>query len=80
MIRSLDTVFVKNLKEKMVNDPSSPGVPPIATLCIDVQEPSQISERLKGVYKYEFLGGQHISHARIELYRENLFFVWVYPS
>ena len=55
----------------MANDPSSPGVPPIAALCIDVQEPPQFSERLKGVYKYEILGGQHISRARIELHKEH---------
>ena len=36
LIRSLDTVFLKNLKEKMANDPSS-GVPPIAALCVDVK-------------------------------------------
>ena len=37
LIRSLDTLFLKNLKEKMANDLSSPGVPPIAALCVDVK-------------------------------------------
>ena len=36
MIRSLDENFVAALKEKLEDDPSSPGVPPIAVLCHDV--------------------------------------------
>lgn len=71
LIRSLDEVFLKNLKKKMQFDPSSPGVPPIAALCVDIKEESKFSERLKGVYKYEVLGGQHISRARMELHKEN---------
>ena len=70
LIRSLDKQFLKNLKEKMTRDPSSPGVPPIATLCKDTQNPVQFSKRLKDVYKYEVLGGQHTSQARAELHRE----------
>ena len=70
LIRSLDKQFLKNLNQKMACDPSSPGVPPIAALCKDIQNPAQFSKRLKGVYKYEVLGGQHTSQARAELYQE----------
>lgn len=51
-------------------DPSSPGVPPIAALCKDVKHPIEFSKRLKNVYKYEVLGGQHTSQARAELHQE----------
>ena len=50
------------------------GVPPIAVLCNDVDETEGFSERLKDVYKYEVLGGQHTSIARAQLnkkYPEN---------
>ena len=70
LIRSLDKLFLKHLKEKMADDPSSPGVPPIAALCKDVQHTADFSKCLKGVYKYEVLGGQHTSQARIELHQE----------
>lgn len=71
LIRSLDGQFLKHLKEKMAEDPSSPGVPPIAVLCKDVKDAADFSKRLKGVYKYEVLGGQHTSKARIELHEEH---------
>ena len=54
----------------MAHDRSSPGVPPIAVLCKDTRNPAQFSKRLKDVYKYEVLGGQHTSQARAELHRE----------
>ena len=71
LIRSLDSHFLENLKQKIASDPSGPGVPPVAVLCVDVQEKTQFSERLKDVYKYEVLGGQHTSTARAELHAEN---------
>lgn len=67
LIRSLD----KHLKEKMADDPSSPGVPPIAVLCKDVKDAADFSKRLKGVDKCEMLGGQHTSKVRIELHEEH---------
>lgn len=71
LIRSLDVIFLKKLKEKIAKDPSGPGVPPVAVLCTNVQEPGQFSHRLKDVYKYEVLGGQHTSIARAELHKEH---------
>ena len=70
LIRSLDHVFLKHLKERIISDPSGPGVPPIVVLCKDVNG-GEFSERLKGVYKYEVLGGQHTTQAKIELHKEN---------
>lgn len=38
---------------------------------MDVANPGDFTERLKGVYKYEVLGGLHTSQARAELHKEN---------
>lgn len=67
----LDQQFVKNLKLKMLEDPTGPGVPPVAVLCCSVSEKEMFSERLKDVYKYEVLGGQHTPTARSELKKEH---------
>ena len=71
LIRKLDTTFLKNLKKRIKDDPSGPGVPPVAVLCIDVQQKEDFSERLKESYKYEVLGGQHTTAAKAELYHDN---------
>lgn len=55
----------------MKEDPSGPGVPPVAVMCIDVQNKEEFSERLKDSYRYEVLGGQHTTAAKTELLREN---------
>lgn len=34
LIRKLDVTLMKNLKKRIQADPSGPGVPPIAVLCI----------------------------------------------
>ena len=67
LLRTVDEQFLCSLIEKMEHDPSGPGVPPIAVLCNDVDETEGFSERLKDVYKYEVLGGQHTSIARAQL-------------
>jgi len=36
LIRKLDTTFVNNLKKRIQEDPTGPGVPPIAALCVNV--------------------------------------------
>ena len=74
LLRTVEEQFLRSLVEKMEHDPSGPGVPPIAVLCNDVDETEGFSERLKDVYKYEVLGGQHTSIARAQLnkkYPEN---------
>ena len=64
LIRSINDTFLKKLKEKIQKDPSGPGVAPIAVLCMNVQDIENFSIRLKDVYKYEVLGGQHTATAR----------------
>ena len=64
LLRTVDEQFLRSLVEKMEHDPSGP---PIAVLCNDVDETEGFSERLKDVYKYEILRGQHTSIARAQL-------------
>ena len=61
LVRSLDHVFLKHLKDRIAADPSGPGVPPIVVVC----------KEGKDVYKYEGLGGQHTTQAKAELHKEN---------
>ena len=53
LMRKLDTTFLNSLKKRMKEDPSGPGVPPVAIMCIDVQNREEFSERLKDSYRYE---------------------------
>ena len=57
LLREADTTFVRNLKLKMVQDPSAPGATPIAVLCKDVEQITEFNMKHKNVYKYEVLGG-----------------------
>jgi len=68
--RKLDSTFVINLKKCIQEDPTGPGVPPIAALCVNV-EPENFTERYKDSYRYEVLGGQHTVAAKAELLRGN---------
>lgn len=70
LIRKLDVTFVNNLKKRIQDNPSGPGVPPIAVLCINVEK-ENFAERYKDSYRYEVLGGQHTVAAKTELLREN---------
>ena len=70
LIRKLDTTFVNNLKKRIQEDPTGPGVPPIAALCVNVDK-ENFAERYKDSYRYEVLGGQHTVAAKAELLREN---------
>ena len=70
LIRKLDTTFVNNLKKRIMADPSGPGVPPIAVLCVGVDKDT-FSERYKDSYRYKVLGGQHTAAAKAELLKEN---------
>ena len=64
LIRDPDPMFVKNLKQKMLNDPAAPGATPMAVLCKGVDD---FNPRYKDVYKYEVLGGLHTMLAKIQL-------------
>jgi len=53
----------------MQEDPSGPGVSPIAVLCVDTSK--DFVEQLKDSYHNEILGGQHTMAAKTELFKEN---------
>ena len=75
LIREPDPTFVKNLKQKMIVDPSAPGATPMAVLCKGVDD---FNIKYKDVYKYEVLGGLHTMLAKAQLAEEfpdNLFFI-----
>ncbi|XP_064397804.1 uncharacterized protein LOC135344519 [Halichondria panicea] len=63
-LRTVDTVFVEELVKKFTKDPSAPGVPPIAVLCISVESIDVFDTNRVDAYKYELLGGQHTALAR----------------
>ena len=67
LIRGIDETFLATLKERIKQDPSGPGVPPLAVLC----KTSNFSESLLAVYKYEILGGQHTAIAKQQLSKEH---------
>jgi len=64
LIRKLDMTFLSNLKKRIKEDPSGSGVPPVASVCIDVQSKKEFSERLKDSYRYEVLEEQHTTAAK----------------
>ena len=70
LLRKLDPVFTENLKQKIVQDPHGPGVPPAAVMCKDVTRKEQFEERLKDIYLYEVHGGLHGVSAKQQLSSE----------
>ncbi len=65
-VRPVDTSFVKALAARFEEDPSSPGIPPIAALCVSVPSKEAFDTKRKDGYRYEVLGGQHSALARKE--------------
>ena len=61
---------MKHLKYRIQEDPSGPGVLPVAVLCINISKEDFV-ERLKDSYWYKVLGGQHTVAAKAELLKEN---------
>lgn len=66
-IRLVDETFLKVLVKRFENDPSAPGVPPVAVLCTSVTSRSHFDITRKGAYRYEVLGGQHTTLVRQEV-------------
>ena len=63
-LRQIDGNFVKRLKQRMLEDPSAPGVPPLAVLCKDLSDKEKFIPHLKDQYEYEVLGGLHTVMAK----------------
>lgn len=70
LLRKVDNVFVEGLKMRLKEDPSGPGVPPLAIVCKDVGK-EMFQYRHKDVYQYEVLGGLHGAKARQALLTEH---------
>ena len=49
-LRQIDGDFVKRLKQRMLEDPSAPGVPPLAVLCKDLSDKEKFIPHLKDQY------------------------------
>lgn len=70
LLREADQTFVNRLKERMVKDPSAPGVTPMVVLCKDPQTVEAFNPKYLNVYKYEVLGGLHSLLAKNQLTEE----------
>lgn len=51
LLRDPDSVFISNLKKKMIEDPSAPGATPMAVICKDVVCAGSFDVKFKNVYK-----------------------------
>ena len=71
LLRKIDDLFVESLKQRLKQDPSGPGVPPLAVVCKTVTKKEAFQDRLKDVYRYEVQGGLHGAKARQALFSEN---------
>jgi hypothetical protein len=76
LLRRVDPVFTA-LKERLKDDSSGIGIPPLAVVCKDIQNKDDFEERLKDVYRYEVHGGLHGIKARQELNAEGYMFKMV---
>ncbi len=66
----MDKQFVTSLKERLIEDSSGIGIPPLAVVCKGIGSVAVYEERLKDVYRYEVHGGLHGVRARQELNEE----------
>ena len=73
MLPKVDPICVDSLKKWLQEDPSGPGVPPIAILCKNIGTKEAFKSQLKEIYRYEVLGGLHGVKARQSLLAEKLF-------
>ena len=70
LLRRVDECFVESLKLKLQEDPTGPGVPPLALLCKEEKDKTKFRADLSGQYKFEVLGGLHSVEARKHLVEE----------
>lgn len=70
LLREADPLFVRELKDNMLKDPTAPGSTPFAVLCKDKQNIADFNPKYASVYKYEVLGGLHSFLAKVQLQQE----------
>lgn len=71
LLREADETFIRQLKQKMLDDPSAPGATSMAVLCKDIEKSEDFSLKYKDVYRYEVLGGLHSLVAKTQLLAEH---------
>lgn len=52
LLREPDSIFIAELKKRMIKDPSAPGAAPMAVLCKDIQSLDIFEMKHKNVYRY----------------------------
>ena len=52
LLRKPDSIFIEQLKKRMVEDPSAPGSTPLAVLCKDKENAETFEIKHKNVYRY----------------------------
>ena len=52
LLREPDSIFIAELKKKMIKDPSAPGAAPMAVLCKNINSLQAFEMKHKKVYKY----------------------------
>ena len=70
LLRRVNDCFVESLKLKLQQDPTGPGVPPLALLCKEERDKEKFREDLSGQYKFAVIGGLHSVEARKRLSEE----------
>ena len=78
LLRKVDNVFVEGLKMRLKEDPSGPGVPPLAIACKDVGIKEVFQNRHKDVYNYEVLGGAKARQAVLTEHPEETVYAHVH--
>ena len=71
LLRKVDDLFVASLKDQLKTDPTGPGVPPLALLCIEEKNKEKFRRDLAEQYTYEVIGGLHSVEARKRLLKDH---------
>jgi hypothetical protein len=71
LLRKVDDLFVASRKDQLKTDPTGPGVPPLALLCIEEKNKEKFRRDLAEQYTYEVIGGLHSVEARKRLLKDH---------
>ena len=72
LLRRVDMTFVQALKDRIIEDDSGIGIPPLAVVCKSISVKDAFEMRLRKVYSYEVQGGLHGLYARKELLKQRI--------